>query len=127
MEGDRVPDSKAPTMRGNPFLDFHRTAEAAGYPALLIASVFSLALVVVPILLLGLTRAVWVLALALLGLIAAVAILAGALDAALSDYDDPAAGRPDVGAARADEGEQTAALARHQPTTGQAGQDRKAA
>jgi hypothetical protein len=81
----------------------------------------------VPILLLGLTRAVWVLALALLGLIAAVAILAGALDAALSDYDEPPAGRPDVGAARAAEGEPAAALARHQPTTGQAGQDRKAA
>jgi hypothetical protein len=114
-------------MRGNPFLDFHRAAEAAGYPALLIVSVFSLGLVVVPVALLGLTRAVWVLALALLSLIAAVAILAGALDAALSDYDGPAAGRPDVRAARADEGEPTVPLARHRPTTGQAGQDRKAA
>src|SRR5687768_2016242 len=71
-------------MRRNPFLDFHRAAEAAGYPALLIVSMVSLALVVTPVMLLGLTRAGWVLALALLSLIAAVAILAGAVDAALT-------------------------------------------
>ena len=75
-------------MRDNPFLNFHRTAEAAGYPALLIASVVCLALVVVPVALLGLTRAGWVLALALLSLILALAILAGAVDAAMSDYDE---------------------------------------
>jgi hypothetical protein len=32
----------------NPFLHFHRTAESAGYPALLIASMVYLALVVDP-------------------------------------------------------------------------------
>jgi hypothetical protein len=40
-------------MRGNPFLDFQRAAEAAAYPALLIVSVVCLALVVTPVALLG--------------------------------------------------------------------------
>ena len=76
-------------MPRNPFLDFQRAAEAAGYPALLIVSAVSLGLVVVPVGLLGVTRLGWVLAVALLSLIAAVAILAAALDAALSDVEDP--------------------------------------
>lgn len=73
-------------MRSNPFLDFHRTAEAAGYPALLIVSMVCLGLVVGPVALLGLTGSDWMLAVALLSLIAAVTILAGAIDAAFSDY-----------------------------------------
>jgi len=32
-------------MQSDPFLDFHRTAESAGYPAMLIVSVFALGLV----------------------------------------------------------------------------------
>jgi hypothetical protein len=76
-------------MRGNPFLYFQRAAEARGYPALLIVSVLCLALVVAPVALLGLTRAVWVLALALLSVIVALAILAGAMDAAFSDPPRP--------------------------------------
>jgi hypothetical protein len=75
-------------MRGNPFLNFHRSAEAAGYPALLIVSVVCLALVVVPVALLGLTEAGWLLALALLSLVVAVGLLAGAIDAAMSDHGD---------------------------------------
>jgi hypothetical protein len=114
-------------MPGNPFLDFHRRAEAAGYPALLIVSAFCLALVVVPVMLLGLTRAVWVLGLALLSVLAAVAILAGAVDAALSDYDDPTAARAEVGAAPVHAGEPTTPRAQPQATTGQIAQDRKAA
>ena len=51
-------------MQSDPFLDFHRTAESAGYPAMLIVSVFALALVVAPVMLLALTRAVWVLVIA---------------------------------------------------------------
>ena len=86
MGGDRISTRRDPTLRDNPFLDFHRRAEAAGYPALLIVSVVSLALVVTPVLLLGLTRAVWVLALALLNLLLAMALLAGAVLAAMSDY-----------------------------------------
>lgn len=120
------PDSTALAMRGNPLLNFHRAAEAAGYPALLIVSVVCLGLVVAPVALLGLTEAGWVLALALLSLIAALAILAGAIDAAMSDYDEPAAGRAGVGAAAHHEREPVAPLRRRQPTQ-QSGQDRKAA
>ena len=121
-------------MRGNPLLNFHRAAEAAGYPALLIVSALCLGLVVAPVALLGLTQAGWVLALALLSLIAAVAILAGAIDAAMSDYDEPAAGRTGAGAAAPHEREPVAPLLRRQPTplsrrqpTPQDRQDRKAA
>lgn len=113
-------------MRGNPLLNFHRAAEAAGYPALLIVSALCLGLVVAPVALLGLTEAGWVLALALLSLIAAVAILAGAIDAALSDYGEPAAERT-RGHHRTTRPEPVAALPRRQPATRQAGQDRKAA
>jgi hypothetical protein len=96
-------------MRRNPFLDFHRAAEAAGYPALLIVSMVSLALVVMPVMLLGLTRAGWVLALALLSLIAAVAILAGAVDAALTAVDEPPRKRTGGRGAPPDESEPIAA------------------
>jgi hypothetical protein len=76
-------------MRHDPFLDFHRTAEAAGYPALFIVSLVALALVVVPVLLLALTRSVWTLVLALLGIVVALALLAGEVDAAFADADEP--------------------------------------
>jgi hypothetical protein len=114
-------------MRGNPLLNFHRAAEAAGYPALLIVSAVCLGLVVAPVALLGLTEADWGLALALLSLIAALAILAGAIDAAMSDYSEPAARRTGAGAAAPHEREPVAALRRRQPTDRQTGQDRKAA
>jgi hypothetical protein len=73
------------TMPRHPFLAFQQTAERAGYPALLIVSLVCLTVVVVPVMLLALTRAVWVLALAVLGLIGAIAILAGGIGAALAD------------------------------------------
>jgi hypothetical protein len=44
-------------MRRDPFLDFHRTAETAGYPAVLVMSMVALAVVVLPVMLLALTRA----------------------------------------------------------------------
>ena len=72
-------------MRRNPFLDFQLTAERAGYPALLIVSLLCLALVVVPVLLLALTKAVWVLVLAMLSLSGAIAILAAGIGASLAD------------------------------------------
>jgi hypothetical protein len=72
-------------MRRNPFLDFQLTAERAGYPALLIVSLFCLALVVVPVALLALTKAVWVLVLALLSLSGAIAILAAGIGASFAD------------------------------------------
>jgi hypothetical protein len=77
------------SMHSDPFLDFHRTAEAAGYPAMLIASVFALALVVAPVALLALTQALWALVIAVLSIFAALGLLAGAFGAALADADDP--------------------------------------
>jgi hypothetical protein len=80
-------------MRDNEFLRFHRAAEAAGYPALLLVSMVSLTTVVVPVVLLALMQAAWALVVAILGLVAACAILAGAIWAALSDREDADAGR----------------------------------
>jgi hypothetical protein len=77
-------------MHRNPLVDYHRSAEAAGYPALLIVAMVSLGLVVAPVALLGLTRAVWVLGLALLSIVLALAILAGAIEAAFGATDEPA-------------------------------------
>jgi hypothetical protein len=76
-------------MQSDPFLDFHRTAESAGYPAMLIVSVFALALVVAAVALLALTQAVWVLVMAVLSIFAALALLAGAFGAAVADSDEP--------------------------------------
>ncbi len=115
-------------MPRNPFLDFHRAAEAAGYPALLIVTTVCLALVVLPVALLGLIEAGWVLALALLSLVAAVAILAGAVDAALSDADEPARARTSASTAGAsDDSDSVASLAPRQTTARQARPDRQAA
>jgi Na+/H+-translocating membrane pyrophosphatase len=76
-------------MRRDHFLDFHRAAESAGYPALLIVSMVSLGAVVAPLVLLALTGAGWLLGVTLLGLIAAIALLAGEFNAAVSDGDQP--------------------------------------
>lgn len=43
-------------MRSNPFLSFHRAAESAGWPTLLVVSAICLALVVTPVVLLGMTE-----------------------------------------------------------------------
>jgi hypothetical protein len=74
-------------MRLHPFLEFQRTAERAGYPALLIVSLICLTLVVIPVLLLALIEATWVLALAVLSLVLAVAILFAGIGAAFADVD----------------------------------------
>jgi hypothetical protein len=76
-------------MRSDPFLDFHRNAEAAGYPAMLIVSMVALAVVVLPVMLLALTRGVWALVLAVLSIFAALGLLAGAFNAAVADADNP--------------------------------------
>jgi hypothetical protein len=113
-------------MRGNPLRNFHRAAEAAGYPALLIVSMLCLGLVVAPVALLGLTEAGWVFALALLSVIAALAILAGAIDAAMSDYGELPASRTEVSTAAPSEREPVVLLWRRGPNP-QAEQERKAA
>jgi hypothetical protein len=89
MEGDEFPDRGDRPMRSDPFLDFHQTAERAGYPALLIVSMVALGMVVAPVALLALTRAVWVLVIAVLSIFAALALLAGEVDAAFADHDEP--------------------------------------
>jgi protein-S-isoprenylcysteine O-methyltransferase Ste14 len=114
-------------MRGNPFLDFQRAAEARGYPALLIVSMLCLGLVVASVALLALTPAAWVLALALLSVIVALAILAGAMEASFSDRDEPASGGAGLPAGAPEDREAVVPLPRPQPTTRQTGPDRKAA
>jgi hypothetical protein len=76
-------------MRDDPFLRFHRTAEAAGYPALLIVSGLCLSLVMSAVALLALTPGVFGLAFAMLNLAVAVAILSGAILATIGDVEDP--------------------------------------
>ena len=114
-------------MQSHPFLNFHRAAEAAGYPALLIVSAVCLGLVVAPIALLGLTQAGWTLVLALLSLTVAVAILAGAIDAAFSDYGEPVGQPQNQDLEAPGERDAVAPLPRRLPVTRQAGQDRRAA
>lgn len=83
-------------MSRNPFLVFHRAAEAAGCPAMLLATMVSLTIMVVSITLLALMQTAWALAMALLSLIVAIAILAGEVDAALRDAAPLPAERPEA-------------------------------
>jgi hypothetical protein len=112
-------------MRRDPFLDFHRAAESAGYPALLIVSMVSLGAVVAPLVLLALTGAGWLLGVTLLGLIAAIALLAGEFNAAVSDGDE--APRRRVGAATSARGDPIRNPPRREAGTGPDGQGRRAA
>lgn len=75
-------------MQSDPFLDFHQTAERAGFPAMLVVSMVALGLVVAPVLLLALTRAVWMLVIAVLSIFAALALLAGEVGASFADGDE---------------------------------------
>ena len=102
-------------MHRNPFSSFHRSAEAAGYPALLIVAMVSLALVVTPVALLALTRAVWVLGIALLSIVLALAILAGAIDAAFGAADEPADRSEDARTAAKTPRDSTALRTEHAP------------
>src|SRR5215217_2175076 len=83
--GARPSSGEHGSMRRSPFLHFQLTAERAGYPALLLVSLLCLAFVVVPVALLALTKAVWVLLLALLSLGGAIAILTAAIGASFAD------------------------------------------
>jgi hypothetical protein len=112
-------------MRRDYFLDFHRAAESAGYPALLIVSMVSLGAVVAPLALLALTGAGWLLAVTLLGLIAAIALLAGEFNAAVSDGDEPPRRR--VGAATPGGGDPIRNPPRRDAGPGPDGQGRRAA
>jgi hypothetical protein len=113
-------------MRRNPFLDFQLTAERAGFPALLIVSAVCLALVVVPVALLALTQAPWVLALALLSLVGAIAGLTAAIGAALADRGEPDLEPPNAVAAP-DERQEAVPLRRSELPPPADEHDRKAA
>jgi hypothetical protein len=76
-------------MQSDPFLDFHQAAERRGFPAMLIVSMVALGLVVAPVLVLALTRAVWMLVIAVLSIFAALALLAGEVGASFADGDGP--------------------------------------
>ena len=114
------------TMRRNPFLDFQLTAERAGYPALLIVSLVCLALVVVPVALLALTQAVWVLVLALLSLSGAIAILTAGIGAAFADRGEPDM-EPPKSVAAPEERPQVRPLRQSEAPAPRDGHDRKAA
>jgi hypothetical protein len=75
-------------MWRKPFLDFQVRAERAGYPALLLVSLLSLTIVVVPFLLLALIEATWMLVVTLLSLVLAVAILGAGIAAVFADRDE---------------------------------------
>ena len=108
-------------MHRNPLVNFHRSAEAAGYPALLIVAMVSLGLVVAPVALLGVTRAVWVLGLALLSIVLALAILAGAIEAAFGAGDEPGDRSADAGTAAKSPRDPGAPPTEHAPGSGRTG------
>jgi hypothetical protein len=114
------------TVRPDPFFSFHRSAEAAGYPALQLVTMFCLGFVLVAIGLLGLMQAAWTLAVALLSLIAAVAVLAGAIGAAFADYGEPS-GAVTAKDGVAEQSRSVVALERTQPATRRPPDERKAA
>ena len=80
-------------MSRNPFTHFQRAAEAAGYPALLLVTMASLAIMVNAVVLLALMQSGWAFAVSMLSLIAALALLWGGIDAAFSESDGPDDGR----------------------------------
>jgi hypothetical protein len=114
-------------MRGNPFLNFHHTLEAAGYPALLLVSMFCLGIVVTPVALLGITGAVWVLIIALLSVIGALAILAAELAAAFADHEPLPARRNRRVATSIEESDPVTAARQSETASLEAGEGRRAA
>ena len=82
-------------LRPNPFLRFHRAAEAAAFPALLIVSLTALLVVLSGLLLLATVGGTAAFAVAMLTFGAGVALEAGGVLAALSDDEDPPDRRPD--------------------------------
>ena len=71
----------------NAFLGLHQTGEVEGYPTLLMVSMVALALVVTPVVVLGVTGQAWVLAVALLAIPGGLALLGCAMHAAFSDVE----------------------------------------
>jgi len=86
-------DVRAPAQR--PLLGFHRAAEAAGYPALLIVSAVALGMMVAAIVLLAVVQAAWVFVTAILTLIGSLGLLAAAVEAAFADGGESVAAPAD--------------------------------
>jgi hypothetical protein len=124
MDGEEVPRPEA-VMQRDPFLDFHQTAERAGFPAMLIVSMVALGLVVAPVLVLALTRAVWMLVIAVLSIFAALALLAGEVGASFADGDETPARR--ARSAAASKREAAGRLPRREPGARSNGHERRAA
>jgi hypothetical protein len=80
-------DDGVPMYR-NPFINFNRHAEALGYPALLLVSLFCLTLVVGAVGSLAVWASAWTFALAVLSIPVACVILAAATIASLNETDD---------------------------------------
>jgi hypothetical protein len=74
-------------MRRNPFIEFNRHAEALGYPALLLVSLYCLTLVVGAVGALAVWTSAWTFALAVLSIPAACIILAAAMAATFRSDD----------------------------------------
>lgn len=72
-------------LNPNPFTRFHRAAEAAAYPAVLLVSVLCVALAVSGIALIALTGSTGALLFALVMLFVTLGILFGGISAALSE------------------------------------------
>ncbi len=102
-----VPLQEIRIMRDKPFLRFQRTAEAAGFPALLIVSTVCLLTVVAAVALLALMPTAFAFAFVILNLVVAIAIMAAAIFAAIADVEDP---ETSAAAARAARLESTAVV-----------------
>jgi fatty acid desaturase len=92
-------------MSRNPFTHFQRAAEAGGYPALLLVTMASLAIMVNAVVLLALMQSGWAFAVSMLSLIAALALLWGGIDAAFSESDGAGDGKAIRAPAAAERGE----------------------
>jgi membrane protein implicated in regulation of membrane protease activity len=77
-------------MRGNAFTDSHRTAEEAGYPALLLVTMVAAAMMVGAIVLLAAMESAWAFAVSMLTLVAALGLLAGDLVIAFAESNEDA-------------------------------------
>ena len=84
-------------------LTFTALQKRLATPAMLVVSMVALAVVLLPVMLLALTRGVWALVLAALSIFAALGLLAGAFEAAVADADTrPRDGDPELRALRHD-------------------------
>jgi cytochrome bd-type quinol oxidase subunit 2 len=87
-------EARRRTMPRNPLLYFHHSAEAAGYPAMLIVSAVALAIALGGIFTVVATDAAWSVGFAMLCVLVAVATLGAAIYAALSENE--ATGKPEA-------------------------------